>query len=232
MAIIFRYKHIKRKDVRLVLVHRRNEILNMLPVYYSRKCRQQLEKLGVEICLGCDVKEVGPDFIRDQHKKKYAAGTIFWCVGFRPATVPLDKKPIDIYHVTHTFNVEGFRDIFALGDCAYLEQENGKRVPMLAQVAEEQSKYVVQNVLCRLGVKATPRVYRFQLKGFLLSVGEYFAVAGLNFGTKTVYFSGFFAWWFWRTIYLSKLVGVGNKIRVAMDWTLNFLYPRDTSEIE
>jgi len=33
-------------------------------------------------------------------------------------------------------------------------------------------------------------------------------------------FSGFFAWWLWRTIYLFKLPGLERKLRVAMDWTL------------
>ena len=40
-------------------------------------------------------------------------------------------------------------------------------------------------------------------------------------------FSGFFAWWLWRTIYLSKLPGLERKVRVAMDWTLDLFFPRD-----
>ena len=40
-------------------------------------------------------------------------------------------------------------------------------------------------------------------------------------------FSGFFAWWLWRTIYLMKLPGLERKIRVALDWTLDLVFPRD-----
>src|SRR5438309_7549070 len=40
-------------------------------------------------------------------------------------------------------------------------------------------------------------------------------------------FSGFFAWWMWRTIYLTKLPGLDKKIRVAFDWTLDLLFPKD-----
>jgi hypothetical protein len=39
--------------------------------------------------------------------------------------------------------------------------------------------------------------------------------------------SGFFAWWMWRTIYLSKLPRLEKKLRVALDWTLDLLFSKD-----
>jgi hypothetical protein len=45
-------------------------------------------------------------------------------------------------------------------------------------------------------------------------------ILGLNF-------SGFVAWWFWRTIYLSKLPRVEKKVRVAIDWSLDLLFSKD-----
>ena len=40
-------------------------------------------------------------------------------------------------------------------------------------------------------------------------------------------FSGFVAWWLWRTIYLSKLPRFEKKLRVALDWTLDLLFSKD-----
>ncbi len=40
-------------------------------------------------------------------------------------------------------------------------------------------------------------------------------------------FSGFFAWFLWRSIYLSKLPGLDRKLRVMIDWTLDLFFPRD-----
>jgi NADH dehydrogenase len=40
-------------------------------------------------------------------------------------------------------------------------------------------------------------------------------------------FSGFFAWWLWRTIYLSKLPRLEKKLRVALDWTLDLMFSKD-----
>jgi hypothetical protein len=42
-----------------------------------------------------------------------------------------------------------------------------------------------------------------------------------------VNFSGFFAWWLWRTIYLSKLPRLEKKVRVALDWTLDLCFAKD-----
>jgi NADH dehydrogenase len=42
-----------------------------------------------------------------------------------------------------------------------------------------------------------------------------------------VNFSGFIAWWLWRTIYLSKLPRLEKKLRVALDWTLDLIFSKD-----
>ncbi len=42
-----------------------------------------------------------------------------------------------------------------------------------------------------------------------------------------VNFSGFMAWWLWRTIYLMKLPRFEKKVLVALDWTLDLLFSKD-----
>jgi hypothetical protein len=61
----------------------------------------------------------------------------------------------------------------------------------------------------------------------LASIGRRAGVARI-FGVN---FSGFFAWWMWRTIYLSKLPGLDKKVRVAFDWTLDLLFPKDVCAV-
>jgi len=43
--------------------------------------------------------------------------------------------------------------------------------------------------------------------------------------------SGALAWFIWRSLYLTKLVGFGNKVRVVLDWTLDLLVERSISQI-
>jgi NADH dehydrogenase len=42
-----------------------------------------------------------------------------------------------------------------------------------------------------------------------------------------VRFSGFPAWWLWRTIYLAKLPRFEKKLRVLLDWTLDLVFSKD-----
>ncbi len=71
------------------------------------------------------------------------------------------------------------------------------------------------------------RSFSFTTIGLLASIGRRIGVArvlGFNF-------SGFFAWWMWRTVYLSKLPGLDKKVRVAFDWTLDLLFPKDVCAV-
>ena len=60
--------------------------------------------------------------------------------------------------------------------------------------------------------------------GPLPTVGENGVAVAQIFGVN---FSGFFAWWLWRTIYLSKLPRFEKKCRVALDWSLDLLFSKD-----
>ena len=67
------------------------------------------------------------------------------------------------------------------------------------------------------------RPFVFSTLGQLASIGRRVGVANI----LGVNFSGFIAWWLWRTIYLSKLPRAEKKVRVALDWTLDLLFSKD-----
>jgi hypothetical protein len=48
------------------------------------------------------------------------------------------------------------------------------------------------------------------------------------FGIK---FSGFIAWWMWRTVYLAKLPRLAKKLRVMVDWTLDLFFGREIEQM-
>jgi hypothetical protein len=91
-----------------------------------------------------------------------------------------------------------------------------------AQHALRQGKQLAQNIAAELkGQPAEP--FKFKTLGVLAGLGRRSAVAEI-LGFQ---FSGFIAWWLFRTIYLMKLPGFERKLRVAIDWTLDLLFPRD-----
>jgi hypothetical protein len=102
----------------------------------------------------------------------------------------------------------------------------GKSHPPTAQHAIREGKVVAQNIAAVLSGRPL-ELFSFRTIGLLASIGRRMGVArilGFNF-------SGFFAWWMWRTVYLSKLPGLDKKVRVAFDWTLDLLFPKDVCAV-
>jgi NADH dehydrogenase len=61
----------------------------------------------------------------------------------------------------------------------------------------------------------------------LATIGRHTGVA-MVFGFK---FSGFIAWWMWRSVYLMKLPGLAKKLRVMLDWTLDLFCGRAIEQL-
>jgi hypothetical protein len=99
-------------------------------------------------------------------------------------------------------------------------------LPPLGQVAFQQGQHAATNIDLLLRKQPT-RPFKYFNFGALVSVGDKFAAVDL-FGVRI---SGFIAWWVWRTLYLAKLVGFGNKVRVVIDWTLDLIVERSISQI-
>ena len=70
------------------------------------------------------------------------------------------------------------------------------------------------------------KAFRYKTVGMLASLGHHTGVAKF-FGMK---FSGFVAWWMWRSVYLAKLPRLAKKLRVAVDWTLDLFFGREIEQ--
>jgi NADH dehydrogenase len=119
--------------------------------------------------------------------------------------------------------VDDWPGVWAVGDCASIPDPRTKKpYPPTAQHALRQGRVLAGNIQATLrGGSKKPFV--FSTLGQLAAIGQRTGVAqvfGLNF-------SGFVAWWLWRTIYLSKLPRFEKKCRVALDWSLDLLFSKD-----
>src|SRR4029453_12049560 len=70
------------------------------------------------------------------------------------------------------------------------------------------------------------KAFRYRAMGLLASIGHHTGVAKV-FGVK---FSGFIAWWLWRSVYLAKLPSLAKKLRVMVDWTLDLFFGREIEQ--
>jgi NADH dehydrogenase len=130
--------------------------------------------------------------------------------------------------VNQYLQIPDWPGIWAVGDCALVPdlREPGKFHPPTAQHAIREGRVVARNIAAALSGRPV-KSFSFKTIGLLASIGRRTGVARI-FGIN---FSGFFAWWLWRTIYLSKLPGLDKKVRVAFDWTLDLLFRKDVCAV-
>lgn len=119
--------------------------------------------------------------------------------------------------------LQGWPGVWALGDCSAIpDRRRGGFHPPTAQHALRQGKIVADNVIA--AVRGTEqKQFDFSTIAQLAAIGRRTGVASI----LGINFSGFVAWWLWRTIYLSKLPRFEKKLRVAFDWTLDLIFSKD-----
>ena len=194
----------------------------------AQNFRRQLTKKRITVLTNSTVTEVTKDFLIIGEKKQIKTKNVFWTAGVIPnqiKTIPKLTNQNGYYEVNEFLEVKN--EIYAIGDCA-LNFNPGKEKPnqLTAQLATKQAHHLAKNLSLKFKNKSQiPFV--FKPDGFLVSVGSWWAIAELN----NMGFRGILAWWLWRTIYLSKIIGIKNKIRVGVEWFLLLFSKRDGSEI-
>ena len=220
------YPHIPREKVRMVLVHPGEVILPELSPRLGRYAEEKLAERGVEIRPKTKVAAVTERGVRLTDGSEIDAATLIWTAGTQPnpmvKTLPCRTEKGRVC-VDETLRVPGWPGVWALGDCALVpDPASGGFHPPTAQHAIRQGKVLARNILRELRGQS-PRAFRFRTIGQLASLGRRTGVAQI-FGFQ---FSGFAAWWMWRTIYLVKLPRLEKRLRVAIDWTWDLLFSKD-----
>jgi NADH dehydrogenase len=155
------------------------------------------------------------------------AHTFVWAAGTAPSPllnlVDVPRNKTGRVDVDATMAVKASPGLWAVGDSAAIpDVVTGGMCPPTAQYALRQGRVLADNIVASIRGEET-KPFRFKALGLLAGLGRRSAVAEIC-GLR---FSGFIAWWLWRTIYLMKLPGFERKLRVAIDWTLDLFFARD-----
>jgi NADH dehydrogenase len=217
--------------LRVILVHSGPAILPELGESLGRYTEKVLAGRDVEVRLNTRVKSVteGKVFLTDG--VSIPSRTLVWTAGTVPSplisSLPCEKEQGRLL-VDQFLGVPEWPNVWAVGDCAFVPdiRNPGKSHPPTAQHAIREGKVVAQNIAAVI-LGRPLKSFSFRTIGLLASIGRRMGVARI-FGFN---FSGFFAWWMWRTVYLSKLPGLDKKVRVAFDWTLDLLFPKDVCAV-
>ncbi|MCX5497258.1 NAD(P)/FAD-dependent oxidoreductase [Kaistia dalseonensis] len=210
------FRNFDSRRARVLLVEAGPRVLANFRPELSEYSRRALEKLGVEVVTGRAVSRVDAEGVTlgEEH---IPAATVIWAAGVQasPAALWLDV-PADRagrVKVEPDLTVPGAPDIFVIGDTAMV-MSNGAPVPGVAPAAKQQGRHVAQTILARLKGDRAPRPFHYRHQGSLATIGRRAAV--VDFGR--IRLTGGIAWWTWGLAHIFFLIGVRNRLAVALNW--------------
>jgi NADH dehydrogenase len=224
-----RYRSLRDTPVRWLLLDLAERVLPELDPRLSRTADRALRERGVEVRTGQSVKEARRNAVLLTTGQEIATHTLAWCVGVRPDPL-VDALGLATAQgrlvVGTDLAVPGHPEIVACGDAAAVPDVTrpGRTTAMTAQHATRQGALAARNVAAALGV-GTPGTYKHHDLGFVVELGGTDAAAN----PLGVPLSGFPATVVTRGYHLLSMPG--NRVRVAADWLLDAVLPRQGVQV-
>lgn len=224
------YPQLSEDLVRVVVVHPGNFILPELGEELGRYAEHKLRERKVEVIKGQRVANYDGVVVTLSDGTSIPAATLIWTAGVKPSPViaqlPCEKERGRLL-VSEYLAVTGVPGLWAAGDCAAVPVfDTDKFHPPTAQHGLREGVTVAKNIEAMI-LDGSLKSFRFKMLGQLASIGHHTGVA-MVFGIK---FSGFIAWWFWRSVYLMKLPGLAKKLRVMASWTLDLFFGQQIEQM-
>jgi NADH dehydrogenase len=223
------YPEFSEIRAKIYLVEAVDRVLSSMSQKSSGKARLFLEKMGVTVLTGtkasgCDEKTVFLD-----SGQNISTGMIIWTAGIAGNKIeglkPECFNRAGRITVDRINKVEGYANIFALGDIALMtEDKYPKGHPQVAQVAIQQAKLLAEN-FAGMAKEKPLREFRYRDLGTMATVGRHLAVVELPYA----HFHGVYAWFVWMFIHLMSIIGVRNKLIIFLNWAWKyFTYDQST----
>ncbi len=225
-ALARSHPSLHEQPVRWMLIDRAPRILPELSPSLSRPAHRVLSQRGVEIRTRTTIEEACNDGVRLSDGEFVPTRSLIWCVGVRPdplvAALGLATASGRLA-VDACLAVPGHPEIFACGDAAAVPDltRPGRITAMTAQHAVRQGRRAAGNVAASLGL-GRQRPYRHHDLGFAVDLGGFQGTAD----PAGVAVSGPAAKVMTRGYHLAAVPG--NRVRIAADWLLNTVLPRQT----
>ncbi|MCL4545585.1 MAG: NAD(P)/FAD-dependent oxidoreductase [Chloroflexi bacterium] len=227
------YPHVPAAEIRTVLLEAAPRLMPEVDDSLAEFTRRELQTRGVEVWLRSRVAGATDSEVLLEDGRRITTSTFIWSAGVRPSRLlselPLDRDRAGRVIVDATMRVPGQEHVWALGDCAHIpnrRQGHDAAYPTTAQHALREAYRLGRNIAAVLRDEPA-KPFDYPLRIQLAIVGHRRGVAsllGLNI-------SGFLPWWLWRTYYLVRLPQADRRLRVALDWTLDLIFPRDIVEL-
>jgi NADH dehydrogenase len=222
------YPGIDFSKLKITLVEGSPNTLNSMSENAKKASRQYLENMGIEIFTQVHVLDFTDDIVKLSTGKEIKSKTLIWAAGVTGNYIPgIDEKLVqrgNRIKVNRYNLVENTKNIYAVGDIAYMETEKYPNAhPQLANVAINQAKNLAKNLKLSLENRELNK-FEYKDLGSMATIGKNKAVVDL----PNYKFKGFLAWFIWMFLHLMLILSVKNKLIIFINWAWAYI-TKDTS---
>lgn len=215
------YPNMNFDNLNIILVSSTDTPLNVMSDKAQKMSEKYLQELGVNFMSGERVVDYDGDRVFLESGKEIPANNVIWAAGVTGNVIEGLNPEIMVRnrYKTDRFNrVQGYSNIFAIGDIAYMETPlYPQGHPQVANVAINQGKNLGRNFLRKSDSEWVE--YEYNDLGSMATIGKHRAVVDLpNFK-----FQGFLAWYFWMFLHLMLILSVRNKLAVFFNWMWSYV---------
>ena len=217
------YPEMDLKESRVLLIEATGTVMAAYPDELRKATANLLRSKNVEIMLNTRLTDYNGQTIILADGMRIDAYTLIWTAGVRAAglvdRLGVKQAAAGRVRVEPTLQLPQHPEVFVIGDAAYVEDEHGQPLPMLATVAQQQAKAAAKNIRNILRGK-NPEPFHYKDPGLLATIGRNAAVAriwGLSF-------SGFIAWAIWVVLHIYRLIGFRNRLVVLINWAWDYFF--------
>ncbi|MEM9276321.1 MAG: NAD(P)/FAD-dependent oxidoreductase [Cyanobacteria bacterium P01_F01_bin.143] len=205
---------------RVRIIDRGTQILEHATDFNRETAIKALEERQIWIDLETEVAKVEANEIALTYKGQVdtiPVDLVLWTVGNQVSTLTeqlnLEKSDRGLLKLQNTLQVLNNDDVYALGDIAECQDENGNILPATAQVAFQQSDYCAWNIWAQINHKPL-LPFRYQPLGEMMALGvDGAALSGLG-----LQLDGSLAYIARRLIYLYRLPTLKHQLTVGINW--------------
>lgn len=211
--------------IEIILIEAGDKLLNSFDEKLSQYTLKIFKRQKINVKTKSYITKITESEIFVNDGSVYNYGLLVWAAGntatelVRNSTLPKNNRNKLI--IDHYLKVKDSPNIYALGDCTEIPDEP---FPVTAQTAQRQGKYLGKT-LNKIAKSKDIKPFKYKDLGMLAYIGSHKALAN----TSQYKGSGFATWIFWRSVYITKLVSLKNKILVLFDWFKTFVFGRDVS---
>ncbi len=218
------YPDLDVRKMEINLIQGSDRVLDSMSENASEKAEKFLLDLGVSVWKKVRVTGYDGKTVTTNSDLSFDSATVIWTAGVQgalPHGLKADSfiKNVNRIKVNQYNQVEGYDNLFAIGDIAVMtSEEYPQGHPMMAQPAMQQGRLLAENVI-RLLDKKELKPFVYKDKGSMATIGRNKAVVDL----PNYKFSGVFAWFVWMFVHLFSLIGFKNKAVVFLNWVYNYI---------